>query len=451
MSVRKRVFQALAANTFGQAITIGAQLLLTPLYFSSWGAAQYGEWLLLSTIPAYLVMVDIGLGSAAANEMAMQTGAGNYEQAQRTFWGAVRLCHLVAMVTLAIAGCLAWLANLVPELPRHHIARDEASAIVLLLGVGVALNFYLGLVAAGFRSSGKNALGIFYANTLRLLEFGLAAGLLLLQVTPLFMCLGLALARALGLLVQTLLLRSGCGWIFRPGHAVDRHLLSRLIRPSLSFLALPLGNALALQGPVLIMGLLFGSTAVATFSTLRTLSRIPLQITNVFNASIWPEMSAAFGAGNLALLRKLHQQSWLATVLLGLAASISIVVLGKAMMGFWLGRDGVYDATMLMALTSMASFASVWGVSAVVLTAINAHTRLVVAYLLANFCALGLAYLLGQWLGMQWFLLPLVLAELVMLCVVYPMALRASGDSVATFFCSEWANLRSALHTLRAS
>jgi hypothetical protein len=46
---------------------------------------------------------------------------------------------------------------------------------------------------------------------------------------------------------------------------------------------------------------------------------------------------------------------------------------------------------------------------------------------------LALAYATGSALGLHWFLVPLFLAEFVMLCVAFPMALKASGDSFGLF------------------
>jgi O-antigen/teichoic acid export membrane protein len=450
MALRKRIVQALAANSFGQAVNIGAQLLLTPLYFVSWGAAQFGEWLLLSTLPAYLMLADVGIGSAAANEMVMRASAGDHRAAQNTFWGAVRISHMASLLCLAVTLLGALLTATVFELPLHEIARSDASAIIVLLGLGVCLNFYLGNIGSGFRSAEKNALGILVANSLRLVEFVVAAAMLLWHATPLVLCGGLLLVRCVSLLLQGWLLHAACGWLFTPDYTVDRSLMARLLKPSLSFLALPLGNAMALQAPLVLIGLLFGSTAVAAFSTLRTLSRIPLQIANVFNASVWPEMSAAFGAGNLALMRMLHQRSWLLTLALGLGTSTALLLLGRTVLEWWLGQDGLYDAAMLLALTSMAALASQWGVSAMVLTATNAHSRMVAIYLGVNSACLALAWVLGSALGKTGFLLPLVLAELVMLCVAAPMALRATGDSLPAFVRSEWKSLGSALHLLRA-
>jgi O-antigen/teichoic acid export membrane protein len=445
MSVRNRIYRSLAANAFGQAIGIGAQLLLTPLYFLAWGAPQYGEWLLLSTIPAYLVMADIGLGSAAANEMAILASANQHKAAQSTFWGAVRVIHYAALIVLLSSLAFALLSESMFHASFGSISRLDTGLIIFLLGCGVGVNFYMGIASSGFRASGRNASGIVIANCVRLAELVACGVLLLLHCTPLFLCVAAFSIRFAGLGVQVALLKKYCAWIFASGIVADRKLFRRLIKPSLSFLAFPLGNAMALQGPLLIIGLLFGSTAVAVFSTLRTLSRIPLQVANVFNASIWPEMSTAYGARDFALMRKLHQQSLLATALLAGSISGAILFAGPLIVNTWLGAKVAYDATMLLALLTIASAMAVWGISGMLLTAINAHSRMVTIYLLVNSVCLGLAYAAGILLGQHWFLAPLVLSELAMFGIAFPMALRASGDTLATFIRSQWTYLSQAL------
>jgi O-antigen/teichoic acid export membrane protein len=446
MSVRKRIYRALAANAFGQAIGIGAQLLLTPLYFLAWGAPQYGEWLLLSTIPAYLVMADIGLGSAAANEMAILAGANSYKAAQSTLWGAVRVSHFASLIVLLTSLLFALLSGSMFHASFGLISKLDAALIIFMLGVGVCINFYMGIASSGFRASGRNATGIVIANMVRLAELLVCGMLLFLHYTPLMLCAATLFVRSTGAGIQIVLLKRSCEWIFASGIEADRKLFTRLIKPSLSFLAFPLGNAMALQGPLLIIGVLFGSTAVATFNALRTLSRIPLQVANVLNASIWPEMSTAFGAKNFAMMRKLHQQSLLTTAILACAISGVILLAGPFIVSTWLGHTMAYDATMLWALLTIASAMAVWGISGMLLSAINAHSRMVTIYLLVNSACLGLSYVLGSLLGLHWFLAPLVLAELVMLCIAFPMALHASGDSFAEFTRCQLNYLSQVLH-----
>lgn len=442
MPIRKRILQALGANTFGQLVTIGSQLVLTPLFFFAWGADEYGKWLLLTTIPTYLLMADLGFGSAAANEMAILAGANKMKALQSTFWGALRICTLATAAVLALSVAAGGIFYLVDPFDSVLITKADGALIVLALGMGVCINFFTSMASAAFRSSGLNAFGIVLSNSIRLLEAVVSGVLLLASQSPLVLCLGGLLVRVMGGLMQLYFVNRMCPWIFAPGREVDRALFKRLIKPSLSFLAFPLGNALALQGPILILGLVFGSTSVAVFNTLRTLSRIPLQIANVVNASVWPEMSTAYGAGDLLTLRRLHQRSWLATCLLVLLAAMGIGMFGDFTIHLWLGKNFSYDALTLGNLVGIASLAAIWGVSAVVLTAINAHSRLVLLYLSINAICLALSYLLAITSGYAGFLFALLLAEALMLLAVFPMALAASADSFHGFVCSMGDNVR---------
>ena len=433
MSIRKRIYLAFAANSFGQGVTIISQILLTPLYFSAWGASRYGEWLLLSTIPAYLIMADIGVGSAAGNEMAMRVGGGDLKGAQRTFWGAIWLSTFatVGVVTFSLlVASLSWQFQ-IPE--TKNIDHQDVAIIILTFGLGVSLNFFLGVFSSGFRSCGMNAFGIFLGNVFRMMELMLAAVLLLSDHSPVYICLSGFLVRIMSCAVHLLLLGVLCRWIFAARIEADRGLLRRLLLPSLSFLAFPLGNALALQGPILVLGMTFGSSTVAIFSAMRTLSRVPVQITNVFNSSVWPEMSLAFGSGNMHLLRRLHQRSWLFTVMLVMPTALIIALLGEIAVTQWLGKKELYSAITLNGLLAVSVLSAIWGASAVVLTAVNAHARMAANYVVVNAICLPLSLPMAMYLGFGAFISTLTMAEFVMLLFVFPKVLAISQDSMPSF------------------
>jgi O-antigen/teichoic acid export membrane protein len=438
MSVQQRVTRALAANAFGQVVTIATQLLLTPLFFRTWGAGLYGEWLILSSVPAYLTMADLGIGSAAGNEMAMRAGAGDHAGAQQTYRGATWV-GLMAGAGVMLVGALLALAAAHLHWPRTElIPAADAGWLITLLTLNVALGFQGGVISAGFRAAGCNALAISLSNTSRLLE-GLGMGVaLLMGQGPLVLCAAALVIKAVMLLVQHLWLKAQCGWLFTPRVAADRQLVRRLIAPSLGFMAFPLGNALALQAPILIIGHALGGPAVAVFSAMRTLARLPMQIANAFNASVWPEMSRAHGAGDTALLRKLHRSSWAVALPLAAGAGLGLVLLGEWIGRLWLGPKVQVDPTVLLALVVVTVLSVVWNASSVVMAAINAHARLGALYVLANGVCMGVAWWLTptlQW----WGLLPmLVLAELVLLLWVFPRVLRLTGDTVGQFFGGAW-------------
>lgn len=433
MSIQQRIMSGLAANTFGQAVTIGSQILLTPLFFKYWGAAKYGEWLILSSIPAYLSMADLGIGSAAGNEMTMRAGAGDRVGAQQTFRGA-GLVFAGASVLVLLIGLLAAAYSYHSRQPGSSlIAPQEAALVMFGLSLSVLLGFGNGLVFAGFRCSEHNALGISLGNVSRLAEAVVMGALLIAQQSPVVLCFGALSAKLVTLGMQVVILRRLSPWLHHPRAPADKTLVKRLIGPSVGFMAFPLGHALALQGPILVIGAVLGSPAVAMFSAMRTLARLPVQITNIFNNSVWPEMSRAYGSGDLALLRSLHRGSWGLTLSLTLVAGLSLWLLGPWVAHLWLGPTGAYDGHVLMALIAASVISSVWTASYVVMAAINAHTRMGILFVIANAISLGSMYALAQALGWSGIFVPMLLAELVLMAWVLPQVIRTTQDSMAEF------------------
>ena len=78
---------------------------------------------------------------------------------------------------------------------------------------------------------------------------------------------------ALGTLLLWLALKHEVPWIrFGFEHARWAS-LRRLAGPSISFMAMPIGNAINLQGMLLVVGHVLGPVAVVIFATARTVSR----------------------------------------------------------------------------------------------------------------------------------------------------------------------------------
>jgi O-antigen/teichoic acid export membrane protein len=438
VSASKRILSALAANVFGQGVSIGSQILLTPLFFLHWGAEKYGEWLLLSSIPAYLVMADLGIGSAAGNEMTMLAGREDWLGAQKTFRGAFWVASIVATV-VALLTALLVLVNLTWHIP--HTARievQEACLVLGLLGLMVGANFFGSVISAGFRAAGANGLGISLANVSRMLEAMMQGALLWAGQSPSSLCLGMLAVKLAMLVVQWGLLRRQASWLFTPGVRADKTIVQRLIKPSLAFLAFPIGSALALQGPIMIIGTLFGGATVAVFSTMRTVSRILIQITGAFNASVWPEMSRAYGAGQMATVRTLHRGSWGIALALILTASLVLLTQGHTLVQFWLRKGDVFNAPILLGLLVVSLISAIWNASSVVLASINAHARIAAAYVGVNAACLALGVVMGWQAGMYGLLASLILAECLLLIYVVPQALNASGDTLPDFLQGVW-------------
>jgi O-antigen/teichoic acid export membrane protein len=437
MTVRQRIFHALAANTFGQGITVFTQVLLTPLYFHHWGATLYGEWLLISSIPAYLAMADMGVGTAAGNEMTMQAGSGQWAKAQATYKGAMRVAAFAALATLLAGLALSGLALLGSWPQAAHMGTATTAGVMLCLTFHVMLGFFGTVVSAGYRAVNANATGIMWGNAGRLLEACITATLLVSKEGPLVLCACLLGARAAMLALQARALQQLAPQLFQPQAPTDKQLAKRLLRPSLAFMAMPLGNALALQGPLLILGSLSTPDIVATFAAMRTLARVPIQLANSLNASIWPEISKAWGEQNMARIRALHRKAWGLTFAFAMAALAGQCLLGEWVTRLWLGPEH-HDPLVLNALAVAAALSATWNVSSVALVAVNAHARFSMVYIGVNALALGLSVASYHFWGMAGLLGCQLLPELLMLAWIWPAVIELTQDSTRAFFQAHW-------------
>ena len=92
------ILNSIGANSLGQVLGALYQILAVPLYINAWGVSLYGQWLLLSTIPGYLAMSDIGFVSAAANDMTILASKNQQHQALKVFqsiWALILTAWLI--------------------------------------------------------------------------------------------------------------------------------------------------------------------------------------------------------------------------------------------------------------------------------------------------------------------------------------------------------------------
>ena len=75
-----RVRMAFGANSFGFEVRILIQMLQVSLFLRMWSPAKYGEWVILSILPAYLALSDLGTSNAGANILCKEIPQSNRPQ-----------------------------------------------------------------------------------------------------------------------------------------------------------------------------------------------------------------------------------------------------------------------------------------------------------------------------------------------------------------------------------
>ncbi|MEL6940282.1 MAG: hypothetical protein AAFO84_13930, partial [Cyanobacteria bacterium J06598_1] len=342
-NLRSRLLKGLGANAFGQLASIVIQVISVPVFLQAWGVELYGEWLILSTVPAYFAMSDVGFANVAANEMTMLVAKGERDKALEIFqstWLFISFtcCSIFGVLLLSVG-------NLPLEhwLNLHHQTRQTVSVIFLLFTLHILVKLQSGLLEAGFRCDGNYALGVFSTNIVRLFEnlailAAVLAGGSFIEAALVFVGF-----RGVGFVLMRLKLRQLSPWIRYGVGRAKLTTIKRLVNPAMAFMGFPLGYALINQGLYTVVAVALNPAAVVVFSALRTISRLAFQVMVMVNSTVWPEISAAYGTGDLPLARALHHYSCKFSIWLSGAVVVLLAFWGEQILTVWTQGKVVMD------------------------------------------------------------------------------------------------------------
>jgi O-antigen/teichoic acid export membrane protein len=386
--MQSRIRNGVFAQGFGLGVTIVIQLASVPLFLSVWSLEQYGKWLILSALPAYLAIADVGFVSVGINQIGMAIQNGDVSKALRIFQTILALLLFLTAIIMGTAGLvLPWL-----PLPGMKLA------IFLLVCVTLG-NLYMGLFDAVYRAHGQYPLITTLMNTGRLIEWlggmiGLFLGRSFTSVAA-----GMCVAR-IGVLVFLRVLSKVRYPRFQWAvHRVRVSEFNPMWLPALSTMAFPLGAALNFSGLTLLLGRLFGAQFIGVFNAYRTLTRSAVQLMSLLNRAIWPEMTRLYGQGQLSVIRRLrrriHGLTWVGLAL----CTVGLLGLGPRILHLWTHDKVAFHGPLFSGLVLVAVFNAAWQLDSIILLAINLHARFAIMYVLASIALLGGIYLCGAQAG----------------------------------------------------
>jgi O-antigen/teichoic acid export membrane protein len=435
-SIRRRLLANAGATTFGKALSVLVQIVSVPVLLHQWGTGLYGEWILLSTVPTYFAMSDIGFGNVAGNEMTMLVAAGKPDEALDVFQSVSIFITSISLAMCILLTLGIWFLPIDRWLRIHSLSVHDARLILLFLGLSALLTLQEGLFWGCFRCIGKYAMGTMAKSIVMVSSFIGLVTAASLGASPLQVAIVIMLINVAGTLGLWLLLRSQIEWLRYGVRHAHWSTVRRLASPAVSYMSFPVSNILSIQAILMVVGHVFGPVGVVTFSTARTISRSVLQVLALINASVWPEISAAFGTGSLALVRKLHRTSCQLSILACVGTTVLVAVFGNRIWHLWTLGKLQTDPVLLNILLLQMLLGAFWYTSSLVPIAINKHEGIAKIILGASCLALALAYVLMKvpYLGLRGAAIALVVADLITAAVVLRTSLRLIDDTPGNFF-----------------
>jgi len=394
-----RLAKSGGANSLVFVIRVLTQLTLVPLFISQWGLALYGEWLLLTAVPAYLVLADFGFVDASSNELARKA-CGDDQVATKKFYSRfAAYFQRWSLVLALIISLSAFNISFVDLLNLQNFTTSEATLVFLVLAITALISQNSLIMLAGLRAQGKYHWGLFLraiSGAVQLIFVALT--LFVFDAAPLDIAL-------LMLLISILAFAAEWSLVFRTDMRQHHSPFSKLsegesmltyLGMGCEMMLMPLAQAITIQGSVLLVGAMLGPVTVAIFATHRTLARIIATLVIVLVNPLKAE------AG---LLQKNADRPELSNILTSvarltfwLAISVSVVLMftGSWIVNFWtLGEVAFYSSLFALMLLSVV-FESLWRAPSAVRTGSNKHRPIAWGYLLFSLLGLMLAQFLAE-------------------------------------------------------
>ena len=384
-----------------QVVGFATQLAGVPLYLHFWGIALYGEWLILVALQGWLMMVDLGYSATAVNETAMRAARGDLAGAQSRFQSAWTLVTFLQLMSAALVALMLATVPVATWLGISELSPGGTAIVLSLLVVQALLRIQAGMAGAGLTAAGQYGLQALLIAASRLAGFALVVLAVVLGGGPERAALALALAELGGLGAVAALARRQSPWL-RTGWAnatiAEMH---RLAGPSLGAAGLSVGNALAIQGPVVVIGAALGPAAAAVFSTLRFAARAPVILASVFFATLRAEASLAHGGGEHERLRRLNTQAVRLAAWLGAVALAALLTIGPWAVPLWNGGEVPVRQPLFALLIATAAATMLWTGAGTALMATNRSPLLAVAYVPVSAAALAAVAAFAPRLGLD--------------------------------------------------
>jgi O-antigen/teichoic acid export membrane protein len=391
-NLQRRIISTLSASGFGQLVTLGSQFAFVPIFIAALGVNLYGEWLILFSIPLYISMADIGFSEYFNNKSAIEY-AENKEHSSLIsvntgFIGtlAFSLFFVCLLIIVYFVFDLYYLFNL------KIINYSDSFFIFTTLSIYSMLCCVTTFLSSSFRVERNYSKGVFTVNFIRVFEVVVCVAIIALTTNLVYVSLGYLVVRLIGCIYIFNYLIKSSSFLHFSLSLVDFKSLLISLKESFYFALFPVSLIASSNGISTIVGICLGPKEVVIFNCLRTISRVPFQIVNAINSSVWQEVSYLFSRKNAdnKLFNSILFKSVSASFLVSVIFSFVLLFTVDYILLHWTGGAVKRGGNLFLLLLCAICLNSLWFSASVFLRASNNHKSMFAFYFIIVFLTMYL-------------------------------------------------------------
>jgi len=337
VTITERVIRNVLSNSVGKILTLGMNLLLTPLLVWHLGAANYGLLTLIASVAMYGSLLDFGMLNTVIKYVAEYRARHDHENASRVIG--------TALVVYSCTGLLAVVLSVVlsPVIPRlFNIAdadRLTATWLVIVSGIGLGLSLPCAIVTAVLRALQRYDL----VNVVSVIGSLIYVGAMIAVVESGGGVLGVAIAGVVVILIAQIpgvwLVKRIAPELHLGWRTADRRMARKLLSFSSWLFVNDAAGLLQMKTDVIVIGALLPIAAVTPYAVCLKLSRIPKILTDQFVKVLLPLASELHARDDRQRLRTLYVWSSRLTLAIFVPIGCTIAMLGDDVLRVWMGPE----------------------------------------------------------------------------------------------------------------
>ena len=324
------------------------QILYPPAMIFAWGIENFGIWILLTSIPSILTILNINFSSASRSEMSIF-----YEKKKLTHVNKIFQNTLCLILLSSLLFFLIWVTifslDKIDFKTLENIDVENFKIIFLFLVLSshcliIDQIFYCGITYKGDTSKYNYNILIYDILIKIIIPFlGLFTNNLIYASLILFI---LSICKTFCLFI--LFKYQNKNNFNLKTNLFDTKLCIKLFKLSFSYQLDNISHIIRNNGLIILVGSFFSPIIVGLISTSRTLFYfLPIRFLDVINSTLFFEFSKMYGRRDLSLSKVFFKYHILANIFMMIVFSILSVIFGKFIYDFW--TNNKYDlSTSLM-------------------------------------------------------------------------------------------------------
>jgi O-antigen/teichoic acid export membrane protein len=339
-----------------QVVVLVAGLWLTPFLLAHLGEHQYGAWLIISQLTAYLSLLDLGVVALLPRETAAAVGRGGIESPElQELVGRALSVIMLQLPVVAVCALGVWYIG-------RSTWRYAESPLGLIL-IAFVMLFPFRLYAAVLQGLQDLA----FVGRSQLLTWAITTAMSIALVLNGAGIMALAISSAVSQVTNALV----CWYRLRrrfPGlltvglHDVPWPAIREYMRKSVWISTSQVGQVLTAGSDVLLVGKFLGASATVPYSCTGRLAGVLANKPQMLMQVAFPGLSELRAAGSRPQIRQATMA--LSQAMLAMSGAVACVVLAvnHVFVDWWIGA-GRYGGNVLSILIVLAMFVRHWNVT----------------------------------------------------------------------------------------